>query len=169
MSAPARKRLMLERLFFLSVVASTPTAAECDPTRVAPGAKVRFVRSQSGPLEATVLSSRIDLIVVAYDVTTYPPSAPADTVWLSSLQSLEVQRQPMSTAVGLFTGILVGGALGGAVAELASIGQPESEDFFIVRPWMFGAPVGAILGGVFGAAYAHDRGQSWARVPLPGG
>lgn len=113
-----------------------------------------------------MVSAAGDTIVVAYESASYPPmSTSADTVWLGSLELLEVRLQPMNTWVGLVRGAVIGAIVGTVVVGFARTGN----EYYYIFPasWRFGASLGAILGGGFGAAFAHDRGTRWKRVALP--
>lgn len=114
-----------------------------------------------------MVSAAGDTIVVAYESATYPPlPTSADIVWLGSLESLEVRLEPVNTWAGFVVGAVMGAVIGTVAVGFAGVGSVEGE-FISFPPWWLGAPVGALLGGAFGAAFAHDRGTRWKRIPLP--
>jgi hypothetical protein len=152
------------------VVAATcillPSIAVCDAAIVSAGERIRFMGPGHVLTEATVLSSAGDTIVVQYDVVFYPPvGTHADTVWLGSLEWLEVRLKPASMLSGVIVGAALGALTGSAVAGLTTRGNRNGEYFIPV--WRVCAPVGAVVGGGLGLVIAHDRGMRWKRIPLP--
>jgi hypothetical protein len=167
MSALPEERPVLRGLALVGAFACVFLAniAPCGAAELCAGDRIRFTRSTMESVEATLLSATHDTLVVSYDGVMFPPTtAYGDSVWLGSLTSLEVRLKPVNMLVGFVGGVALGGMLGGVVAE-AALASHRGEEI-IIPAWVIGAPVGALLGGVFGVAFAHDRGMRWTRIPL---
>jgi MFS family permease len=151
-------------LILLAALALAPSRgfAVVGDGAVSIGDRVRYTRADEGSREGTVVALAASSIVVVGDY-----SAWSDTVSLRSLESLEVRLRSFNMVLGLVGGVAVGAILGGAVAELAASGQSHEGEVFYPPAYWIGAPIGALVGGVVGLAYAHDRGLHWKRVALP--
>jgi hypothetical protein len=133
------------------------------------GQQIRFAGAGGVPIEATVVSCRGDTVVFAYATEAYPPrAADADTLLLTSLQSLEVRLEPVPAVkgvlIGAVTGALIGAFVGFGTQELARSGD-ELDVLFIPAAGAL-AGFGAVLGATVGALIAHDRDTNWKRIPL---
>jgi hypothetical protein len=87
---------------------------------------------------------------------------------LHIIDSLDVWRGKTRTHAregALIGAVLVGvaGAISGGTAECKGWGCPDSGATAAIG-FVFGATVGALMGGFVGSAFSVDR---WQRVPLP--
>ncbi len=134
--------------------------ADTKPSSIAAGDRVRYARPHEGQKEGTVVVIGPAVLVVDGDYQAW-----RDSVRLGSLQSLEVRSKPFNMGLGFMGGIALGALAGAAVAGVAVMGSDD--EWASLAPIFVGAPIGALVGGVIGLAYSHDRGTHWKQVSLP--
>jgi hypothetical protein len=146
--------------FVVIVLYLKPSAGSADglDDGLSVGDRVRYIPARAEIREGTVVATSPDAMVVVGDY-----SAWRDSVNFGSLESLEVRLRSFNMALGLVGGAAIGALAGAAVARVAASGDEWGSAF---APIYIGAPVGALIGGVVGIAYAHDRGTRWKSVPL---
>ncbi|MEQ8791005.1 MAG: hypothetical protein RIC55_32385 [Pirellulaceae bacterium] len=128
------------------------------------------IGSAFGALSAVLLKVfALILISLEGDSPRRPPDyrQQFDTIW--GLIAAFVPELVVEIIVGTVIGIVVGALVGGFLGTIALFLTPRAVRFF---PWLaafVGAPVGGLLGYVFGASNIAEGGMELTPIPLVGG
>ena len=132
------------------MVSQTGNAAAAALQRLGEGTKFRLRAPRGAAPNATFVFDRIDDgVAVAVDEKTHA----AERIDLDSIGRAG-ERRVTYAGPGLVIGLLLFGALGGAVGQLLDRGGPNSSALTITQlVALIGAVPGAVLGGVIGLAF----------------